>query len=828
MNPRSLKLLEYGKILARLAGFADFSGGQELALALLPTDDLRQAQDWQAETNEARRLLLENPNLHLGGVFDVRPLLVQAERAMTLRPPDLLDIRSTLLRARALQRSMTRAADIAPHLADLGARLHVSDEVANDIGRCISERGDVLDSASEALLRIRRELKVAHDRLMTTLQRLVTATQNQPYLQEAIVTQRQGRYVIPLRAEFKGRIPGLVHDQSGSGATLFIEPLATLDLNNTWRELQLAEGDEIERILGKLTALVASEAPAIQRTVDTLAELDLILARARFAESMLAVEPELAPFRPQSVARPGQGKHGRGRAASKGADEQMPPIMHPGSTIDLKRARHPLLDPLTVVPIDVWIDDTYYSVVVTGPNTGGKTVALKTVGLLALMAQSGMHIPADQGSRLSVFEGIYADIGDEQSIEQSLSTFSSHLTNIIDILEEADNRCLVLLDELGAGTDPEEGSALARALLNFLLDRGVTTFATTHYSELKIFAQATPGIKNASVEFNVETLAPTYELSIGLPGRSNALAIARRLGLPEPIVARAEALVRPESLESEVLLTEIKTAKDATLKAQSEAEIRARQVQVLEADLRYQMARIEEARRVVLNQAREQAQGELDALAAELTQLRQQMAGLGVPGSPQSAHRAFLSQAESALATLIVEQRSLPDKVIEKPPEVALDGPIGVGDRVWVSSLQASAEVVTLDGADAQVMIGSFRMNIPVRSLELRAKAADLSAPASNSRQGGGGLPPSPGLELDLRGQRAEDVLLLLEKYLDDAFLAALPWARIIHGKGAGVLRRIVRDELRRHPLVKESHSGELNEGGDGVTIVKFIRNQDG
>lgn len=825
MNPRSLKLLEYDKILARLAGFADFSGGQELALALLPTDDLRQAQDWQAETNEARRLLPENPNLHLGGVFDVRPLLVQAERAVVLRPPDLLDIRSTLLRARALQRTMTRAADLAPHLADLGARLQPSDDVANEIGRCISERGDVLDSASDALLRIRRDLKVAHDRLMTTLQRLVTSTTNQPYLQEPIVTQRQGRYVIPLRAEFKGRIPGLIHDQSGSGATLFIEPLATLDLNNTWRELQLAEEDEIQRILAKLTALVAAEAPTIQRTVDTLAQLDLILARARFADSLMATEPVLVPFRPQSLARPGQEK--RTHSKSKEAAEQAPPIMHPGSTIDLKRARHPLLDPLTVVPIDIWIDDTYYSVVVTGPNTGGKTVSLKTVGLLTLMAQSGMHIPADEGSRLSVFEGIYADIGDEQSIEQSLSTFSSHLTNIIDILEEADNRCLVLLDELGAGTDPEEGSALARSLLGFLLDRGVTAFATTHYSELKVFAQATPGIKNASVEFNVETLAPTYELSIGLPGRSNALAIARRLGLPEPIVAKAEELVRPEALESEALLTEIKTAKDATLKAQSEAEIRARQVQVLEADLRYQAARIEEARREVINQAREQAQNELDSLRVELTQLRHEMAGLGMPGAADSAHRAFLAQAESVLLTRMQEQRPVPDKVVEKAPAATLDGPIGVGDRVWLSSLQASGEVVALDGADAQIMIGSFRMNVPARSLELRAKAVSLVAPNSNIRLGGG-LPPSPGLELDLRGQRAEEVLLVLEKYLDDAFLVGLPWVRIIHGKGTGVLRRIVRDELRRHPLVKEAQSGEFNEGGDGVTIVKFIRNQEG
>ncbi len=830
MNPKSLKLLEFEKILARLAEFADFSGGQELALALLPTDDLRQAQEWQAETSEARRLLPDNPGLHLGGVFDVRPLLVQAERAAVLRPPDLLDIRSTLLRARALQRALVRQADSAPHLAGLCARLQPNDAIAasiiDDIGRCISERADVLDSASDALLRIRRELKSAHDRLLTTLQRLVANSTNQPYLQEAIVTQRQGRYVIPLRAEFKGRIPGLIHDQSGSGATLFIEPLATVDLNNAWRELQLAEEEEIERILGQLTALVAAQAPAIGRTVETLAQLDLILARARFAEDLLASEPELVPFRPQSLARPGDRK--RGQEEHRPAADQ-PAIMHPGSTIDLKRARHPLLDPVSVVPIDVWIEETYYIVVVTGPNTGGKTVALKTVGLLALMAQAGMHIPADQGSRLSVFEGIYADIGDEQSIEQSLSTFSSHLTNIVDILEEADNRCLVLLDELGAGTDPEEGAALARSLLDHLLARGVTTFATTHYSELKVFAQATPGVKNASVEFDIQTLAPTYELSIGLPGRSNALAIARRLGLPEPIVAHAESLVRPEALESEQLLSEIKTARDAALQAQSEAEMRAHTVRSLENDLRLQLAHIEQARREVVNQAHTQAQAELDALRAELSGLRQQLNALGVPGAPgvaDSTHRAFLAQAEAVVAARQQEHRPAPDEPPAESPAVAPEGPVGVGDRVWVSSLQASGEVVEIEGDDVQIMIGSFRMHVPLHTLELRAKAADLSARAGGSGRretGSSSLPPSPGLELDLRGQRADDAIPILEKYLDDAYLAALPWVRIIHGKGTGALRRLVRDELRRHPLVAKAQSGDLNEGGDGVTIVKFV-----
>lgn len=826
MNPKSLKLLEYHKILERLAEFTEFSGGQELVMALLPTDDLRQAQEWQAETAEARRLLPDMPALHLGGVYDVRPLVAQAERDATLRPSDLLDIRSTLLRARALLRALGRLNDDAPHLTDLAARLYPCDNVTQEIARCINERGEVLDSASEALARIRRDLKIAHDRLMSTLQRMVTATANAPYLQEPIVTQRHGRYVIPLRSEFKGRIPGLIHDQSGSGATLFIEPLATVDLNNAWRELQLAEEEEIQRILLSLTQLVADEATYIRRTVETLAHLDLVLARARYADALLATEPQMIPFRPQGVAhRP------RARRGKEPAEVPAVEILHPGSTINLKRARHPLLDPVTVVPIDVWIDPDYYVVVVTGPNTGGKTVALKTVGLLALMAQSGMQIPTDEGSELSVFEGIYADIGDEQSIEQSLSTFSSHLTNIIDILDEADNRCLVLLDELGAGTDPEEGSALARALLANFLERGVTLFATTHYSDLKVFAQGTAGVRNASVEFDLETLSPTYELRIGLPGRSNALAIARRLGLPEAIVAQAEALVRPESLESEALLAEIKAAHNAAIKAQGEAEIRARQVRVLETDLRYQTARIEEARRAVLNETRAQAQAELDTLQTELARLRQQMAALGPFAAGESTHQAFLAEAEEIVATRSQAQTPLPAEVDQESAAPPLDGPIARGDRVWITTLQASGVVANIDADEAQVMIGSFRLTVPVTNLELRERAAvsrdEPPAETGRIRTSAGALAASPGMELDLRGQTVDEVLPTLEKYLDDAYLAGLPWVRIIHGKGTGTLRRVVRDELRRSPLVKEVRAGEAAEGGEGVTVVKLLAMQD-
>ncbi|MCU0502146.1 MAG: endonuclease MutS2, partial [Anaerolineae bacterium] len=516
-------MLEFDKILEQVARFTSFSVGQERVHALQPTDDIRLARDWQAETSEARRLLDEKSDIYLGAVHDLRPLVEQALRGSPILPADFISIRYTLQRAKALNRALGRIADRFPHVADVAMRMDAPQSLIDEIGRCIDERGEVLDSASDALGRIRRELREAHARLMERLQRIVASPGNQPYLQEAIVTQRQGRYVIPLRAEFKGRIPGLVHDQSGSGATLFIEPIAVVELNNRLREAQLAEEDEIRRILLQLTDMVAASAGPISRTVEALGDLDLVFAKARYANLLRASEPELVPFQVESSRVKGRSA----RAQPSTSNLEPATAQHPGSTIRLLQARHPLLDPLTVVPVDIYLDEEFFILVVTGPNTGGKTVTLKTTGLLTLMAQAGLAIPAAEGSKLSVFEHVHADIGDEQSIEQSLSTFSSHMTHIVEILGEADDRSLVLLDELGAGTDPEEGAALAQALLGTLLDRRITALATTHYSELKVFAHNTPFVTNASVEFDIETLSPTYRLSIGLPGRSNAFAIAR-------------------------------------------------------------------------------------------------------------------------------------------------------------------------------------------------------------------------------------------------------------------------------------------------------------
>ncbi len=839
MNAKSLHVLEFDKILHRLAEHTSFSAGRQLALDTLPTSDLRLARQWLAETNEARYLLGEHSDVHLGGVHDVRPLLPQAERGIPLLPLDLLQLRSTLLRGRSLRNTLVRLEHRFPNLADIAYRIEPVPQLADQIGQIINERGEILDSASPKLARLRGEIKVMQGRVLERLNRLVTNPNTAQYLQEPIVTQRQGRYVIPLRAEFKGRIGGLIHDQSASGATLFIEPYSVVDLNNEWRKLQLDEEEEIRRILAELTDLVADEAPYIRQTVEALAMLDLIFARARYADDLRATQPELVGFKESKQVGEKKTKREAGQAEDAarppGAAQQLPSaaLLHPGTTVSLKKARHPLLNQDTVVPIDVYIDDDFFVLLITGPNTGGKTVTLKTVGLLALMAQSGMHIPADEGSRLSCFEGIYADIGDEQSIEQSLSTFSSHMSNIIAILAEADDRCLVLLDELGAGTDPEEGSALARALLDHLLKWRITTFATTHYSDLKIYAHSTPGVRNASVEFDLETLAPTYELSIGLPGRSNALAIAARLGLNPAIIRAAEALVRPEALAADTLLQDIKNTRQALEAERAQAEAIRRQLQAQEKELRYRLSQIEEARRQVLNEARAEAQNQLQELAAELQQLRRQLAGLVTGGaSGASTHQQMLAEAQRILAERAKSVAPVPESVTaESVPQEKL--PLTAGETVWIPSLQSSAQIVKIEGNEADLQIGSFRMRLPLDRLERRdvsqavpvGLARPKTLPQTASAQSTTATPPLPqvGMELDIRGATVEEMLPRLEKYLDDAYLGMLPWVRIIHGKGTGALRAAVRKELSKHPLVKSLREGEAGEGGEGVTIAYLV-----
>ena len=792
MNSKYLQTLELPKILERLAEHTSFSAGRELALSLQPSPDFDEVTERQGETSEARALLDGRADVSLGGARDVRPLVDRAEHGAILMPGELLEIHGTLVSGRTLRRSITRLRDQFPLLASTAGRIEECPDVVAEIARCINDRAEVVDGASQNLARIRREMREAHQRLMAKLERLVSSPSNAAFLQEAFVTQRGGRYVIPLKADFRGRIPGIVHDQSASGATLFIEPLATVELNNRWRELQLEEEREVQRILAGLSNLVAEEGEFIQRTVEALARLDLAFAKARYAEEIEGVEPRLVAFRP--VLSVAEGKVAGG--------------LHPGTSIQLIKARHPLIDPARVVPIDVHLDDEYFIVVITGPNTGGKTVSLKTVGLLSLMAQCGLAIPAAHGSALSVFNSIYADIGDEQSIEQNLSTFSAHITNVINILGQADEHSLVLLDDLGAGTDPDEGSAIARALLSHLLRRRITAFVSTHYPELKVYAHTTPGVENACVEFDLETLSPTYELSIGLPGRSNAFAIARRLGLSPAIVSEAQSLVSPESLETESLLAEIKQAHHEALAAQEVAESAQRRAEDLERELRQELTDIEKTRREILSAARDEAQRELEEMRAELRRIK---AGLEMV----TITREWVAQAEDRLTSL--EPKPV-EPVVQ--PRFKPQEPLSLGDTVWVAGLQATGEITELSGDEAEVQVGSFRIRAKVGDLELRQRAAQ---PRVRERVVSVPGVSSPGIELNLIGQTTEEVLPRLDKHLNDAYLAGLPQVRIIHGKGTGTLRRAVRDFVANHPLVASHRSGDEYEGGEGATVVKLV-----
>lgn len=794
MNEKSAETLEFPKVLDRLATYTSFSASKKMALELTPTPDLDAAIELMQETSEARLAMEQKTNITFGGVYDVRTEAYSCQRGFVLDPQMLLNIHSTLRRATILRRTFTRLGAQFPILSEIGEQLEECEALQNEIKAILNDDGEVKDSASAKLAVIRRELKVAHDRLLTKINNIATSQSNAKYLQEPIVTQRNGRYVIPLKSEFKGRIPGVVHDQSSSGATLWIEPLSTVEMNNSYRELQLDEENEIRRILAALCEIIGQQAEDIAHTVETLAYLDLIFARAKYADTLKASAVELVPFEPQ------------GR--------------NPGGTIKLIDARHPLLDPATVVPIDVELDDETYVLVITGPNTGGKTVALKTIGLLVLMSQCGLHLPVEEGSMLSVFEDVYADIGDEQSIEQSLSTFSSHMTNIIAILERANDRSLVILDELGAGTDPVEGSALARALLLELLDASITTIISTHHPELKVFGYETPGVRNASVEFNVETLAPTYRLVIGLPGRSNALAIANRLGLPENIIERARGMVTTEELEVDDLLDEIrKTREDARL-AYERTKDNEMESNRIRQELAERLDQIEDERRQAVTQIRAQAEEELEQLRYEIRDLRRRLQSAGQPLDA-------INQIDG-WTTDLAEQLPSAGERIERPVEDGKDRTPRLGDVVWVPSLRAEGEISEVSDSGVEVMVGQLRVRAKLDEIEYRTRSEQNSERRQRmqSRQRSTvnvpkERPKSPGLELDVRGTRVEDALPRVEEYIDAAYMAGLPFVRIIHGKGTGALRTAIRDELlRNHPLIAKFGSGSGKEGGDGVTIV--------
>lgn len=774
MNEHSLRTLEFTKIRQRLAQYTFFSASQALALALQPSTDRQAVAARLAETTEAARLLSVHSSASVGAARDVTDLATRAEKGGIIEPVELLDIVSTLAAGRVLRNIVSRQARELPRLARMAGKIVDAPRLEQAVVRCISKRGEILDTATPALQRIRNELKAAHDRLLRRLEDLIQSAEFRTMVQEPIITMRDGRYVIPVKAEFRGEVPGIVHDQSGSGATVFVEPMVTVDQNNRWRQLQLEERDEIERILRDLATEVSAAADILRANVAALAELDVALAKARYSAAIGGVEPQLAP-----------------------ADQSRP-------LLDLRDARHPLLVG-NVVPISVRLGEEVWALVITGPNTGGKTVALKTVGLLTLMAQAGLHIPAAEGSQVRIFRGVYADIGDEQSIEQSLSTFSSHLTNIIGILKEADAESLVLLDELGAGTDPAEGSALARAILLRMLLVGATSIIATHYPELKAFAHSTPGVQNASVEFDPETLAPTYRLTIGLPGRSNALAIASRLGLDPAILSEARSMLNPDHAQTEALLTRLQDEYEAARSEREAARREREEAEQLRTSLSQDWEHIEDERARICEEARA-------TVEAELRDVRQRL-------------RAALAAAESASRPEILraaaEVRALPEVLetrLAPPRPRRLTAALQPGDAVRIKSLHQSGRLLSepMDG-DVEVQLGSFRVRVPVREIEKE----EAHAPADQSP-----FIPLPGSdryvppEIEVRGWRVEEVLPVLEQYLNDAYLAGLPQVRIIHGKGTGVLRQVVRERLTASPLVKSFHTAAPREGGEGVTVA--------
>ena len=814
--------LELDKVLAQLARHTAFSASRELALALEPTPNLAEARRRQAATADARQLRALRPTVSVGGAHDVRPLVRRAGVGGVLQPTELLEVASTAHAAGVLKSTVLTYDEELPTLAHVARRLGEHGAVVEAVEQAIGDAGEVLDSASPALRQVRVQVRGAYDRLMSKLQELLGSPAYRTALQEPIITMREGRYVLPIKVEYRNQVRGVVHDQSASGATLFVEPLAVLDLTNRWRELQIEEQREIERVLAALSGLVGDDHYGLEASVEALAELDLHLSMARLADEQRASAPELrAPKALPAPAAPRGGEEGAVQPARDAAGAGRRGVLR------LVEARHPLLTG-EVVPITVELGADFDVLLITGPNTGGKTVALKTIGLLALMAQCGMQLPAADGSYSTVFGGIYADIGDEQSIEQSLSTFSSHVTRIVDVLQEADARSLVLLDELGAGTDPQEGSALARAILAYLQERGSYVIATTHYSELKTYAHLTPRVENASVEFNLETLSPTYRLSIGLPGRSNALAIATRLGMPEDVIGGARELLHPADVEVEHLLAEIQSERAAAAEAHEAAARAAEDARKLLARRERQVAAVEQEREAIWRRARQES----EAMLAELRrEVQRELAAARAAGADR-ATVAEVAERVDELAPVAVPETPQWRRTRATPPSPRTPA-LAVGARVGVPRLNARGTVRSLsaDGRDAEVDVGGLRV---------RVKTAELAAPEAVEDGGevertpavtftSQPLPnvlPSPSrpvpLQLDLRGQRAAEAVEAVERYLDDAYLAGLPSARIIHGHGTGAVRQAVRELLSHHSLVRSWAPADARQGGNGATEVQL------
>ncbi len=779
MDARTQQILEYPLVRARLADHTAFAPSRRLAEALTPSPDGVVVARLLDETDQARDLVMRRPDVGVGGARDIGQLILRARRDGRLSGSELLEILDTLVAAARLGDALRT--ERPPLLHELGRQIKPLPQLRARLEQSVDPTGELLDSASPALGGLRRAVRVAYDRLRSRLETIVHSADIGGALQEPLVTLRNGRYVVPVRADARGRVKGIVHDQSGSGQTVFIEPLVVVELGNAWREAQLKAQAEEERILDELSAVVATQADPLDETLAAMATLDFWIARARLASEMDAVRAETSR----------------------------------GDEVELLSARHPGLTG-RVVPIDIRLGTDFRALVITGPNTGGKTVALRTLGLLALMHQSGLHVPAATGSRLPILHEVFADIGDEQSIAQSLSTFSGHMRSIVRIVEEAGVGSLVLLDELGAGTDPTEGSALAQALLDHFIAAGALVAATTHYPELKAYAHNTAAAENASVEFDLETLSPTYRLRIGLPGTSQAFAIAARLGLSADLVEDARSRLGRAQAEFEQTLVSIKetqlTTEEALARA-TEAEQRARAARQ-EAEEERRRARRE--RETALADARAEAERDLAGVRAEITAARELLA------------RETLTDArlQDSVARLDERFASLDDgddaaavAVVAEEPAAPETPQIVVGDTARSrDGWQGTVAEIDEDSGEATLAAGALRVRVPLGELVLVTSAPTTIPGETITPQAHRYIPTS----LDLRGARVEEALESLDQYLNDGALAGAPKVTVIHGHGSGALRDALRAQLRSHPLVKSWRPGERGEGGDGATIVEL------
>ena len=798
MDEKSLNILEFPKVRESLAGFAAFSASRDIALGIEPSSDPDLVRQMLRESAESRHLLSMDPFFTIGGAHDVREAAKMAARGKVLEPQTLIEIQATAAAARRVRTGLEKCRTELPALWQIAQGILELPDLEEEIGRCLSATGEVLDSASAELVRLRNRLKEARQQLLNRLETLMKSPRSRRFVQEAFITEREGRYVIPVKAEFRKEIKGIVHDVSDSGATVLIEPWTTIDLGNELRQITAAERQEVERILTALSAQVGAGEEALSSDVALVAEIDLALAKARYAQETRAAEPTIA---------------------SGGST---------GAVLSLLEARHPLLGG-KAVPLSVEIGRDFSVLIITGPNTGGKTVALKTLGLLTLMAQAGIPIPASSKSSLPIYDSIFADIGDEQSIEQTLSTFSWHMGNIARIMNLSTARSLVLLDELGTSTDPSEGAALARAILAHFQSRGSMAVATTHYGELKAFAHATPRMQNASLDFDPETLEPTYHLTVGIPGGSNALTIASKLGLSPEVVAAARGMLGRTTQDIDGLLGDLMREKQKVqglLQGLEEEKDEAERARDRWEGKRRQQTRQEHH---LHREARDRLAGEMAGLQKDIRQAAREL--------KKEQSREGIEQARRALAAAHGRLADPPSSVkgtietaspngTEKTPTggTKTAGGIGEGDRVWLEDMDLWGTVLALSESSSQLelQVGGARLTMHLEDVDLsrveRAPAlAPSPAPAQRVLKG---MSPSP--ELDIRGRRANEVAPELDSYLNDASLAGLGRVRIIHGHGTGVVRQIVRDMLASHPLVKSFQPGERSEGGDGATMVEF------